>query len=827
LELAQGYVKLDPDQPGVIEEKHLLQGFFEDGGGLTAKKLAEFGVQMPLPDSSAILSMPLFTKPKETNQVDGRHKHNIRSLMDALAPSGRQVINKAFAEVRSLGHSVLTTPHLFIAVLQVDREGMRKAVREAGFEPTELERNLQSIIKPGGTQGPKEEIVVTSRFYRILEMAAEMAPHIEARHIGMAILQEGAEDINSITIQVLQQCRLNPARLLALLQPVSTAQDTGGATRTATPILDSIGKDLTRLAQNGKLGTLVGRSEEIDVLSEILLRKSKGCPVLIGEAGVGKTAIVEGFARRIHEGRMPPSLSRMRVVELATNDLVAGTKYRGDFEERMQGLIAEVIRAGDIILFLDEIHTLIGAREGGSANAGDILKPALARGDIKCIGATTIEEYRRWIESDAALERRFTPVMIGEPTPEETIRILDGIRPSYEAHHGVVIPAASIEAAIKLSCEGMPQRRLPDKAIDLLDQACARVRRLQRPEDNVGGGQPEVTVQFIREVLSVLSGVPTPVCLSVESGIHSERLADLESVLADRIIGQPEAIVALVQAVSLSEAGMRETNRPRGVFLFTGPAGVGKSSLAKAFAEENGRHLIQIDMAEYTEKHQMAKLIGAPAGYIGHGREGYLTGKLKSHPHCVLLLDEMDKAHPDVSRLFIHLFEEGRITDAMGRTVDARQALIIMTANIGAESALSGSGHGIGFLPSSQRTSSSQIEGLLRQSFSREFIDRIDQVIAFRHLNRQDIVNIARRLLDAVWVRFAEQHNIQIKEDEGLLDFICEKGFTKESGVRPLKRIIEEYVVAQLSRMLIEGTAAGKEQLVATVSEGEIVFNAG
>ena len=565
------------------------------------------------------------------------------------------------------------------------------------------------------------------------------------------------------------------------------------------------------------------------MISEILLRKSKPCPVLIGEAGVGKTAIVEGFARKMALGHVPPRLKQARIVEITTNALVSGTKYRGEFEERLQKLIAEVSRDKNIILFMDEIHTLMGAGASGSGamHAGDILKPALARGDIKCIGATTIEEYRRWIESDAALERRFSPVTVEEPTPGEAVQILDGLRASYETHHGVAIPSETVEAAVKLSAEGLPHRRLPDKAIDLLDQACARVQRTSVPGMEPTDQPPVVTVRHIREVLSETTGVPIPASSGEQPDANGGGLADLEVALSEEIMGQPQAVSALVQAVGLAETGMREAGRPLGVFMFMGPVGVGKSSLAKAFARVNSRKLIQLDMTEYTEKHQIAKLIGSPAGYVGYGREGYLTGLLRTHPHSVVLLDEMEKAHPDIAQLFLHLFEEGRITDAKGKAIDGQKAVFVMTSNIGAGSGAFGSGRTVGFMTPEGNDSAPEPTAVLNTVFSREFIDRIDQIVPFNRLERVDVVKIARLMIEDAVERFHENHQLEVETDEKALQLICDKGYAPESGVRPLRRTIEDFIVKPLSGMLLEGKLDGKKRQMITVEDGEIVFREG
>jgi ATP-dependent Clp protease ATP-binding subunit ClpA len=842
--LSHDYWKLDPEKPDAIEEKHLLQGFFENGGGMTGSELAKQGIQMPPFDRNAILAMPLFLKtsgddpPEEEERKDPTEgddppgkakKRDPTELLNALNPTGLKVVDEAISEARSMGHPVLTTPHLLMGVLQVDRDGMRTVIQSYRVNPSDLERTLRSVVKPGDL-GKTRDIVISPRCYRILELSHGLSETIEAKHIGMAILEEGIKDPDSITIQVLKHYGLDPVSILETLKRVPTPRaDTSPRSKapgTATPILDAIGRDLTALARDGKLGPLIGKVREIDMISEILLRKSKPCPVLIGEAGVGKTAIVEGFARKVALGEAPLRLKQARIVEITTNALVSGTKYRGEFEERLQKLIAEVSRDENLILFMDEIHTLMGAGASGSGamHAGDILKPALARGDIKCIGATTIEEYRRWIEPDAALERRFSPVMVEEPTLDETVQILACIKTYYEAHHGVAIPSETVEAAAKLSADGLPHRRLPDKAIDLLDQACARVQLTSEQATESTDQPPVVTVRHIQEILSAITGVPLPAASEEQPDGNAGKLAALEAALSEQVIGQPQAVSSLVQAIGLAETRMREPGRPLAVLMFIGPVGVGKSSLAKAFAHIEGRKLIQIDMTEYSEKHQSAKLIGAPPGYVGYGREGLLTGQLRSHPYSVVLLDEMEKAHPDIIQLFLHLFEEGRITDAKGRTGDARNVIFVITSNVGGSLFSRGSTQVIGFRPPEKSDSHIEITDVLSESFSREFVNRIDQISVFRPLERQDVMLITQRLLMDVKKRLLDSHNLILEEDEDILDFLFERGYARAWGVRPLKRAIDDYITKPLTRMILEGKLANNRTVHVTVENGSVVL---
>ncbi len=834
LKLAREYSKLDPGKAGGVEEKHLLQAFFEDGGGTTAMLLGRLGIRLPKQDREYIVNMPLFSAEYQpAMNISARQterKAGGEDILNALGTSGRKALDRAVDEARSMGHPGLTTPCLLIGVLETDRDGIGRTVQAAGVETARLKRYLRSVVKPGPPL-LSQDIAITGRSLQILESAKKFSSgKIEANHIGMAILENGIEDPGSITVQILKHLGLNPAEMLDALRSSAFSASSADSkdTPSATPFIDEIGKDLTRMAREGRLDPVIGKAAEIDEIAEILLRKEKACPVLVGEAGVGKTAIVKAFAQKIADGRIPRALADRRVVEIAVSDLVAGTKYRGDFEKRMQGIVREVANAGDVVLFLDEIHTLVGAggARDGAMDAGNILKPALARGDFKCIGATTHDEYRRWIESDAALERRFTPVRIAEPTPEEAVEILEGVRPSYEAHHNVTILPETIREAVKLSGANLPHKRLPDKAIDLMDRACSRV---QMASDRSGkdGAYPEVTARHVREVLAALTGVPVPLCDSSEPGAGASKMADLETALNRQVVGQPNAVSALVRVASMAETRMREPGRPQNVLMFTGPVGVGKSSLAKAFAKQSGRELVQLDMTEYAERHQIAKLIGAPAGYIGHGREGFLTGKLRTHPHCVVLLDEMEKAHPDVSQLFLHLFDEGRLADAKGKTVDAQKAMFVMTSNIETDPVGSSSGKSVGFVAPVSDSSGSAPYEALGCFFSREFVDRIDRIIPFRHLGKDDIFTIAKQMLVDFSDRLHENHGVRIVALDKAVRFIVDKSFAPRSGVRPLRRALEAYVANPLSSMVAKGLTGIDRKLTIDVEAGEIVFKEG
>ncbi|TGA96702.1 ATP-dependent Clp protease ATP-binding subunit, partial [Streptomyces palmae] len=629
-----------------------------------------------------------------------------------------------------------------------------------------------------------------------------------------------------------------------------------------TPTLDEYGRDLTEEARAGRLDPVVGRAEEIEQTVEVLSRRTKNNPVLIGEPGVGKTAIVEGLAQRIVAGEVPRALRDRRVVGLDLAGLVAGSKYRGEFEERLKKVIDEVTAADkSVILFIDELHTVVGAGGGGEGamDAGNILKPALARGDLSVVGATTIDEYRRYIEKDAALERRFQPVMVPEPSVAETVEILGGLRDAYEAHHQVRFTDEALDAAAALSDRYVADRFLPDKAVDLMDQAGARVglrsvggsveadeledrlTRLRREKDEavstedyeragelkerigqveeelaaVGGGReraPSVTAEDIAEVLSARTGIP----LSQLTETERDRLMRLEDALHERVVGQEEAVSAVAQAVRRGRAGMGDPDRPTGSFLFLGPTGVGKTELAKALAEllfGNADRMVRFDMSEFQEKHTVSRLVGSPPGYVGYEEAGQLTEAVRRKPYTVVLFDEVEKAHPDVFNLLLQVLDDGRLTDAQGRTVDFRHTVVIMTSNLGSQRILAHQG--------AVEEIRDELMADLQAHFRPEFLNRVDEVIVFHALTRKDLVRIVDLLLDRSRRRLRAQQ-VDLTVTESAKEWLANRGYQPEFGARPLRRTIQTELDNRLSTMLLDGTLSPGDTAAVDVADGEL-----
>jgi ATP-dependent Clp protease ATP-binding subunit ClpC len=601
------------------------------------------------------------------------------------------------------------------------------------------------------------------------------------------------------------------------------------------PVLLRYGRDLTAEAEAGRLGSVVGRRDEMLQVLRVLHRRTKNSPVLIGEAGVGKTAVVEGLARRIAEGTALPG---RRIVALSLASVVAGTTYRGQFEERLEEIVAALRARRDVIVFLDELHTIVGAGDAdGRLDAANILKPALARGEIACIGATTIDEYRRHIESDPALERRFQPVLVAEPSPAEARAILEGLREELERHHAVSIDADALDAAVELTVRYVTGRRLPDKAVDALDEACARASvpaLTVRAGDAVEAGGPGqlVTRETVAAVVSAWTGVP----LERIGQVEADRLVDLEARLAERVVGQAEAIRQVAQRVRLARTGLTDPSRPAGVFLFLGPSGVGKTELARALADTAiegpvGRsRLIRLDMSEFGEKHAAARLIGAPPGYVGHDEEGQLTGPLRRSPHAVVLLDEVEKAHPEVFDLFLQLFDAGRLTDATGRPVDGRQASFVLTSNLvvrgvgrralGFRREPAGQGGGAD-RPAADREA---LLGELRAFFRPELLHRIDEIVTFRPLGETDLTEIARRRLAQLRQRLRDQHEVELAVSTAALALVARRAAAGSGGARDVQRIITRLIEEPLSRELVNGRLLRREHLIAEVEAGELVL---
>ncbi|GAB2818150.1 ATP-dependent Clp protease ATP-binding subunit [Streptomyces daliensis] len=787
-----------------------------------------------------------------------------------LTDSARELIARASARAQEDGSPDLDTEHLLWACTQV--EPARSLLERAGADADALAGAVAEAL-PGESGTPSAEPGLTPAAKRVLIAAHALSQAAGVSYIGpQHILAALLDDRDSGAGRLLAGNGPDSGRLARAVEGAARGEGTGpGAGRggqsgqggSSTPTLDEYGRDMTEEARAGKLDVVVGRGEEVEQTVEILSRRTKNNPVLIGEPGVGKTAIVEGLAQRIVAGDVPQTLKDKRVVALDLTGLVAGSKYRGEFEERLKNVIDEAARASDsMILFIDELHTVVGAGSGGegSMDAGNILKPALARGELHVIGATTLDEYRRNIEKDAALERRFQPVMIPEPSVEETVEILDGLRDSYEAHHQVRFTDEALRAAAELSDRYLTDRFLPDKAIDLMDTAGARVRlrslgrstevvsredrlaKLRREKEQAVAaedfrradeikretaeveaelagveerreGVMSVTADDIAEVLSRRTGIPVAQLTETER----ERLLKLESALHERVVGQDEAVTAVAQAVRRNRAGMGDRNRPVGSFLFLGPTGVGKTELAKALAEllfGDENRLVRFDMSEYQEKHTVSRLVGAPPGYVGHEEAGQLTEQVRRRPYSVLLFDEVEKAHPDVFNSLLQVLDDGRLTDAQGRTVDFRNTVVIMTSNIGAQRILAHQG----------RTDEirDQLMGDLSSRFPPEFLNRIDETIVFHGLGEDDLGGVFDRLLERS-VRKLRAQDIGLEVTEAAKKLLIAHGHQPEYGARPLRRTIQTELDNRIASLLLGEEVGPGDTVVADVQDNSLV----
>ncbi len=832
-------------------------------------------------------------------------------MFDRFTDRAKKVMSFARQEAMKFNHEYIGTEHILLGLVQEGSGVAANVLKNMNIDLEKIRHEVEKIVKTGPSMVTMGQLPFTPRAKKVLELSMEEASQLSHNYIGTEHLLLGLiRENEGIAAQVMMNLgvKLDEVReeVLEFLGASENNQDDdsesesgggggGGSERSAresssgsgpqsqskskTPALDSFGRDLTELAREGKLDPVIGRDQEVERVVQILSRRTKNNPVLLGEAGVGKTAIVEGLAQRIVKGTVPEILRRKRLVVLDLAMMVAGTKYRGQFEERIKAVMTEVRRAKDVMLFIDELHTLVGAGGAeGAIDASNVLKPALSRGEVQCIGATTLDEYRKYIEKDGALERRFQTVAVEPPSPEQALEILKGLRDKYEAHHRVNYTDGALQAAVDLATRYITGRFLPDKAIDVIDEAGARVRiksmtappdlrdmdteiaRLSKEKEEAVANQDferaadlrdqafklgkkkeeiqrewreretsresggQVDEEVIAETVSKMTGIP----LNRLDQAEAQRLLKMEGELGKDVINQDRAITAIAKAVRRSRAGLKDPNRPMGSFLFLGPSGVGKTWLSKCLAKfmfGSEDAIIQIDMSEYMEKYNASRLVGAPPGYVGYEEGGQLTEKVRRRPYSVVLLDEIEKAHPDIFNMLLQIMEEGRLTDSFGRHIDFRNVVVIMTSNIGANVIKNSAG--LGFGKSGKESGADKmremIQGEVERHFRPEFINRLDDIIVFNQLGKDDMQRIVENELKKVNVRMKQKGHV-LEVDQSVIDWLIQKSFHEDFGARPLKRGIEKHLEDPLSEQVLRGELETPYTIKAHMEDGELKF---
>ncbi len=796
-----------------------------------------------------------------------------------------KAINLSQEGAMLLGHSYVGSEHLLLGLAKEGTGVAARVLQGQGITEEKILKEIDELIGRGDNSS-SQPLDFTPRTKRVLELGLVEARRLGHNYIGtehllLGIMREG----ESVAVRILMDLGVDPqklfndiVRMLNEEAPAASGEPKNTSAQTNTPILNQFGRDLTEMAREAKFDPIIGRDKEIERVIQILSRRTKNNPCLIGEPGVGKTAIAEGLAQKITEGNIPEMLKEKRVFSLDLSSMVAGAKYRGEFEERLKKAMDEVRKAGNVILFIDEMHTIIGAGAAeGAIDASNILKPALSRGEIQVIGATTLNEYRKYVEKDAALERRFQPITVGEPSQEETVEILKGIRDKYEAHHGVKITDDALEAATKLSSRYISDRFLPDKAIDLIDEAASKVRlkaftappdikkleerieklakekedairsqefekaagirdqeqNLKAEYDRIKGDWYQknqirtdtVTEDEIADVVSSWTGIPVKRLAEEES----ERLMNMENVLHERVIGQEEAVKAVAKAIRRGRVGLKDPKRPIGSFIFLGPTGVGKTELSKALAEAlfgNENSMIRIDMSEYMEKFAVSRLVGSPPGYVGYEEGGQLTEKVRRKPYSVLLFDEIEKAHPDVFNILLQILDDGRLTDSQGRVVDFRNTVIIMTSNIGGR--MITEPKRLGFIVNEDASRNyeemkNNVMGELKKSFRPEFLNRVDDIIVFHPLDEENIRSIVGIMLQVLVKRLA-QNDIKLEVSDEAKAHLAKKGYDPVFGARPLRRSIQSMVEDQLAEKMLDGSVKPGDSVSVTLIDDKLEF---